>query len=345
MLKVGLIGFGFMGHMHLENYVRLQAEGVPVELVAICDLRIEELKNAKVEGNIATDTQITDLSRYRLYADIEDMLSSEQLDIVSIALPTYLHAEITCDLLGRGYHVLCEKPMALNSVEGKRMIAAAEQSGKKLQIGQCLRFWPAYEYLKETVDSGRFGAATGGYFFRGGATPEGWFRVKELSGGAMLDMHIHDTDVINWIFGMPEKVQSLSRNIVPGSGYDIVSTNYSYEDGKVLNAQCDWTLQGDFGFSMVYRVNFEGGNLVFENNEVKVNPNDAPGFIAELSPDMGYYREIRYFVESIINGTSITVAEPQSTLASLEILEAEILSADRGGEAVELGKIEPTAKV
>ncbi|MBW7454952.1 Gfo/Idh/MocA family protein [Paenibacillus sepulcri] len=346
MLKVGLIGFGFMGHMHMENYVRLQAEGVEVELVAICDLLIEELKHQKVEGNIATDSQITDLSKYRLYADIEEMLSSEQLDMVSITLPTYLHADLTCDLLGRGYHVLCEKPMALNSADGRRMIAAAEQSGKKLMIGQCLRFWPAYEYLKETVDSGRFGAATGGYFFRGGATPDGWFRIGEKSGGAMLDMHIHDTDAIHWIFGKPEKVLSMSRNVVPGSGYDIVSTNYSYADGKVINAQCDWTLQGDYGFSMVYRVNFEKGNIVFENNQVKVNPNDAPGFIAELSPDMGYYREIRYFVESVMNDTPITTAEPVSTLGSLEIIEAEILSADRRGEAVTLGsKNEPSPQV
>ncbi|MFJ7977304.1 Gfo/Idh/MocA family protein [Peribacillus sp. JNUCC 23] len=334
MLKVGLIGFGFMGHMHFENYLRLAAEGVPIELTAICDIRIEELKNEKVVGNISTDQSSYDLSSFRLYSDMEDMLKNEQLDIIDIALPTYLHADVSCDLLERGYHVFCEKPMALNSVEGTRMVETAKRTGKNLMIGQCLRFWPAYEYLKNCVEDERYGKVTSGYFFRGGATPNGWYREKEKSGGSMLDMHIHDTDMIHWLFGKPEKVSSLGRTVVPGSGYDIVSTNYIYEDNKVLNAQADWTLQGDYGFSMTYRVNFERGNIVFENDQVKVNPNHASGFIAELSSDRGYYREISYFVHSILNNTLISVATPESTLGSLEIIEAEICSADKDGEIV-----------
>lgn len=334
MLKVGLIGFGFMGHMHFENYLRLAAEGVPIELTAICDIRIEELKNEKVVGNISTDQSSYDLSSFRLYSDMEDMLKNEQLDIIDIALPTYLHADVSCDLLERGYHVFCEKPMALNSVEGTRMVETAKRTGKNLMIGQCLRFWPAYEYLKNCVEDERYGKVTSGYFFRGGATPNGWYREKEKSGGCMLDMHIHDTDMIHWLFGKPEKVSSLGRTVVPGSGYDIVSTNYIYEDNKVLNAQADWTLQGEYGFSMTYRVNFERGNIVFENDQVKVNPNHAAGFIAELSSDRGYYREISYFVHSILNNTLISVATPESTLGSLEIIEAEICSADNDGEIV-----------
>lgn len=334
MLKVGLIGFGFMGHMHFENYVRLAQEGAPVQLTAICDVLIDQLKDRKVEGNISTEQTSFDLSPYRLYSDIEEMLKNEQLDFVDITLPTYLHADLTSNLLERGYHVFCEKPMALNSAEAIRMAETAKKTGKKLMIGQCLRFWPAYEYLKNCIEDGRYGKVTGGYFFRGGATPNGWFREKEKGGGCMLDMHIHDTDVIHYLFGKPQKVSSVGRNVVPGSGYDIVTTNYIYEDGKVLNAQADWTLQGDYGFSMTYRVNFERGNLVFENDQVKVSPNDGPGFIAELSSDMGYYREIRYFVDSILHDTPVSTATPESTLGSLEIIEAEIHSADHGGELV-----------
>src|SRR5690606_20468608 len=120
-----------------------------------------------------------------------------------------------------------------------------------------------------------------------GGLPQPWYLNGADSGGCMVDMHIHDTDVINWLFGKPQSVSTLARNVVPGSAYDIVSTNYVYPDGKVLNAQADWTLGGDYGFSMTFRVNFERGNLVFENGALKVNPNDAPGFVAELSPDMG----------------------------------------------------------
>lgn len=336
MVKVGLIGFGFMGRMHFDNYVRLAAEGEQVELVAICDLRIEELKNGSASGNISTGQEVYDLSSYQLYDNIDAMLDHEDLDIVDITLPTYLHAELTCSLLKRGLHVLCEKPVAGNSTDGWRMVLEANSTGQTLMIGQCLRFWPAYELLKKYVDDQSFGAVTAGYFFRGSAAPLGWFLDGSKSGGCITDMHIHDTDMIHWLFGKPKKVSTLGRNVIPGSSYDTVSTNYIYEDGKVLNAQADWTLQGDHGFAMTYRVNFEGGNIVFENDIVRVNPNDAPGFIAELSPDMGYYRQIKYFIQSVVEGRPVSVCLPESAVGSLEIIEAEIRSADRHGELEQL---------
>ena len=149
-------------------------------------------------------------------------------------------------------------------------------------------------------------------------------------------MHIHDTDIIHWLFGKPEQVSTLARNVIPGSGYDTVSTNYVYPDGKVLNAQADWTLEGDFGFAMTYRVNFEGGNLLFENGQVKVNPNNEPGFVAELSPDMGYYRQIEYFLESVNAGTPVSVCMPESAVGTLEIIEAELRSADERGALIRM---------
>lgn len=334
MLKIGLIGFGFMGRMHFDNYVRLMKEGADIQLVAICDMRIEELKNGAAWGNIATEQSVYDLTPYALYDSIDAMLENEQLDIVDITLPTPLHADLTCSLLERGIHVLCEKPVARTSEEGWRMAEAAKRTGNTLMIGQCLRFWPAYEYLKACVEDGRYGAVTAGSFFRGGGLPQAWFLNGEQSGGCMLDMHIHDTDIINWLFGKPESVSSLARNVVPGSAYDVVSTNYVYPDGKVLNAQADWTLGGDFGFAMTFRVNFERGNLLFENNVLKVNPNDGEGFAADLSPDMGYYREIKYFVESVAKGEPVTICSPESAVQSLEIVEAEIRSADRKGAYV-----------
>ncbi|RJE82633.1 gfo/Idh/MocA family oxidoreductase [Paenibacillus sp. 1011MAR3C5] len=331
MLKVGLIGFGFMGRMHFDNYVRLMSEGAEVQLVAICDTRIEELKNASARGNIATAQEVYDLSPYRLYENIEEMLEKEELDVVNITLPTPLHADLTISLLQRGIHVLCEKPIARTSEEAHRMAEAAKQTGKTLMIGQCLRFWPAYEYAKQCVTDGRYGSALSGSFFRGSAAPQGWFLNGELSGGCMLDMHIHDTDMINWLFGKPDQVSSIARNVIPGSAYDSVSTNYIYADGKVLNAQADWTLQGDFGFAMSYRINFEGGNLIFERDQLRVNPNDQPGFVADLPADMGYYREIKHFLEAVAKNQPISVCTPESAAASLEIIEAEIRSADNRG--------------
>jgi predicted dehydrogenase len=216
------------------------------------------------------------------------------------------------------------------------MVETAERSGKKLMIGQCLRFWPGYEYLKEVVETEQFGKVTEGYFYRGSGAPKDWFLDEKLSGGAIMDMHIHDTDMINYLFGRPDKVSTLGRNVLPGSGYDIVSTHYFYKDAKVINAQVDWTLEGDFGFYMGYRVNFERGNVVFDGGGVKVNPNDGAGFMVELSPDAGYYRELVYFLNAIIQDKPIVICTPESAAESLEIIEAEVQSANAEGEWIVL---------
>ncbi|WP_331436739.1 Gfo/Idh/MocA family protein [Gordoniibacillus kamchatkensis] len=274
MLTIGLIGLGFMGKTHLETYLRLEREGLPIRVAALCDIDAEKLEGRSAGGNIDTGGAAIDYDRFAKYVSVEDMLQNEQLDMVDIALPTYLHKDVTVQCLNSGVHVLCEKPMALSSDECDAMIHAAEKNGKQLMIGQCLRFWPAYEYLKAAVDEGTYGKVTGGYFFRGGSTPTWgpWLLEKEKSGGALVDMHVHDIDMIHWLFGKPEAVSAQARNVIPGSGYDIVSAHYKYADGKVVGAQADWTLQGDFGFEMSFRVNFERGNIVFGGSGLRVNP-------------------------------------------------------------------------
>ncbi|HOJ10099.1 MAG TPA: Gfo/Idh/MocA family oxidoreductase [Clostridiales bacterium] len=335
MVKVGLIGLGFMGRTHLDNYIRLESEGYPVKLTAICDVDSGKFEGNLTGGNIGAGSNKYDFSKYKLYTCMDEMLEKEELDYVDIALPTYLHAEASIKASNKGLHVLCEKPMARTSEECEQMIEAAKKNGKKLMIGQCLRFWPEYEILKDYVDSGRFGKVTSAYFYRGGGTPiwsfENWLLQNDKSGGCLLDQHIHDVDTINWLFGKPEKVSTLGKNIVPGSGYDIVSTNYFYADGKVVNAQDDWTLNGDYGFEMLYRVNFEKGNLVFKDGKLTVNPNDGKSFVPEHPAEMGYYREIVYFIDAVLNDKPTDKAPTESTMETIRIAEAEVASADNNG--------------
>lgn len=338
MLKVGLIGIGFMGRVHLDTYIRLEEEGFPLKLTALCDIDEKKFQGEFVDGNLDAGKQRYDFTKYKCYYDINEMLTKEEFDFIDICLPTYLHAGVSIRALNKGINVLCEKPMALNSEDCKKMIEAAERNKKKLMIGQCLRFWPAYEVLKEYVEKNKLGEALGGYFYRGGSTPiwsyKNWFLNEQKSGGCILDQHIHDVDMINWLFGKPEMVSTLAANVIPESGYDIVSTNYIYEDNKVINAQDDWTLNGEYGFQMAFRVNFENGNIVFEEGTLKINPNNQKGFIPELSSNTGHYNEIKYFAEAVINDEPIQRANPESTMETIIIAEAEVLSASKRGERV-----------
>lgn len=339
MLKVGLIGLGFMGRGHLDIYKKLEKESFPVRLVAVCDIDQKKLDGKFTEGNLDIADGKDKLERYNKYTDWKEMITREELDFVDIALPTYLHARVTIDSLNEGRNVLCEKPMALTGEECQSMIDSACKNNKKLMIAQCLRFWPEYEILYDYVKNRKLGEVNGAYFYRGGTTPrwsyENWLLDKEKSGGVLLDQHVHDVDMINWLFGKPEKVSTIGKNVITGSGYDIVSTNYFYLD-KVVNAQDDWTLNGDYGFKMSFRVNFEKGNLIYNGEELEVNPNDDKGFVAETPDESGYYREIKYFVNSIINDTPLKTATTASTMDSILIARAEMESADNLGEFVEL---------
>lgn len=342
MLKVGLVGLGFMGNAHLQNYIRLEEEGFPIKLVAICDVDDAKQGGALVEGNLPTGVSPVDFSRYTFYQDMAEMIAKEELDYVDLCLPTYLHSPKAVEAMSLGVHVFCEKPMAISSEAGQEMIDAAEHYEKQLMIGQTLRFFPSYLYLKEAIDSNRYGNVVAASFFRGGTTPiwswENWLLQKEKSGGCLLDQHIHDVDTVNWLFGAPDAVSTSGKVINEGNGYDIVSSNYHYADGKVVNAEDDWTINSDdFGFEMRFRVNFEKGTIILENGKLMDYPHGDKSFEPDISKESGYYLEIKHFAESILNDTRADLRVPSdSAKQTIYIAEKEQASANANGERVSL---------
>ena len=339
-LKVGLVGLGFMGHGHLDQYIRLEKEGHPVKLVAICDVDEKKFTNESTQaGNMGDLGKGTyDFSVYNLYNNMDDMIAKEELDYIDIALPTYLHARYAVKALNAGLHVLCEKPMALDPDQCRRMIEAAKKNNRRLMVAQCLRFWPAYEVLKQYAEEEKFGKPVCSFFCRAGSTPiwsyEDWLRDENLSGGCLLDQHVHDVDMINWVFGVPESVSTMGMNVHPGAGFDAVSTHYRYENGMVVNAQDDWSMNGDVPFKMLYRVNFERGSLVFEDGVVTAYPVGAPACVVETPADDGYYRELVYFTNELLSGEAFATATPESTRNTICIATAERISARNHGDWV-----------
>ena len=169
--------------------------------------------------------------------------------------------------------------------------------------------------------------------FRGGGTPiwsgGNWILQKNKSGGALLDMHIHDIDTIIYLLGLPKSVFSLGRNAIEGSGIDIVSTNYFYPEGPVVNAVCNWVLNGDFGFNMTYLASFEKENITYDASQsptIKINPHEGKSFTPKLEAGDGYTREIDYFVKALQNNTSIERVSPEDARDSVRVALAEMLS-------------------
>lgn len=337
-LKIGLVGLGGQGRAHAKGLMTPPA-GFAGKLVAVCDIDPKKFEKISQDFNISESRSEIGFEQYHCYTDMDEMLKAEQLDLVIIAIPTYLHKEATVKFLRGGVHVLCEKPMALTVEECNEMLAVAKETGKHLMIGQCLRFWDEYIVLKKAVDSGEYGKVLAGMFWRGGDTPrwsyQDWYLHKKMGGGAILDQHVHDVDMVQYLFGMPDKVSTSGKVVLEDTYYDTLCTNYLYKNGPVVFAHNDWTLSLPFGHG--FRVNFEKATLEMGGSRgfVLAKHGEKPEKV-EFEHRSALIRETEYFM-GVINGEyENTVNLPEDSAKTIRLVRAEIASADRGAEPVVL---------
>ncbi len=157
--------------------------------------------------------------------------------------------------------MLCEKPMSLSLADCDAMIAASRQSGAPLMIAQCIRFWPEYQFLKDLVRSGEAGKLLSLQMWCGGSTPgwktTHWMKDPARSGGAILDLHIHDIDFRQYLLGLPKRIYACG-GCASGKarGIDYVLTNLNYGDGTQVSASSHWA-DVDMPFIALYEVRFE----------------------------------------------------------------------------------------
>ena len=326
MLRIGIVGLGFMGKMHFRCYNSLNN----VEIIAICDADTSRLQDTSgVAGNISGAEDDLDLRNIALYSDLSKMLAEGELDALSIASPTFLHASQTIEALNAGVHVFCEKPMALNSGDCREMAEVAKQSGKTLQIGHCIRFWPEYVQAKEIIDSQKYGKVLAATFQRLSLTPtwswDNCFLDGERSGGAMLDLHIHDADYVHYVFGMPKEV--FSRGVMGPSGeFDHTVTQYLYGSDCVITAEGGWIMAPGFGFEMSFKIMLEKATLVYSSAQeptFRTFPIDGETIIPEIPSGDGYSFEIQHFVDILSGKVVPSIITPEQSGDSVKIIEAE----------------------
>ena len=328
MLKCAIIGLGGLGKKHLGNILGMEDK---VKLVALCDVEKEKL-SAGVQTNLGEIKTTTDFSNFNFYTDAEEMLEKEDLDFVIIALPTYLHAKYALKAFEKGLHVFCEKPMARTSEEAQQMLDMSKKVGKKLMIGQCLRFSPTYNVLKDYYENGKLGKLLRVDFHRYSLVPvwgwQHWYEDFEKSGCAAMDLHVHDVDVINYIFGKPNKVSSIASH--DRTKFDSISTRYFY-DNFFITAVCDWGFSDSFGFRRGYIASFEKGALEMKDSgEVVISPVDGPAYNVAIQAVDTYVAEMKDFIDAIEKDRDITVLVPESTKDSVDTVLAEIKSAETG---------------
>lgn len=311
MLKVGLVGVGGISGAHIPAW----EEMADAELVALCDIRPERMEK---------------FSEKRCYTDFDEMLANEELDILDICLPTYLHADFAVKAMERGINVITEKPISLKEEDIDRVYKTAEKNNVKFMVAQVLRFWPEYELLKDIYDTKKYGKLLSGTMTRLGCYPkwswDGWMMDEKRSGLVPFDLHIHDLDFMVYAFGMP-KVAHQYRSKLPDQ--DFISISYDFGDFQI-NSEASWYATS-YPFTAEFRFQFEDAVVANENGKMLIHlrddkkidlSEDAEGETGDINlpKSNAYANEIRYFADCVINNTPVEKVQPEELRCVLNIL-------------------------
>lgn len=331
-VRVGIVGLGCMGGVHFSAY-----QGIPeAAVVAICDINPDRLKDRKpVAGNIEGGAAERAAGQMLTFTNFAKMLRQAELDVVDICTPSDLHAAMARKSLAAGLHVFSEKPVALLPRHAAKAAEAAAKAGKFYQVGHVLRFWPEYLLMKQMLDDGRFGKLRTARFWRQGGQPgwgnDNWFTQTARSGGAVLDLHIHDTDTILWFFGRPSKVSS-HGSVTADGGVNYIWTRYHYDSDAVITSDGGWLARGT-PFAMGATLAFETATVVYHSASkptLAVYRADGTKEEPPVIKANGYQEELRYFIQCVAGNAAPTRCTVQDAAATLAVATAEIKSVKAG---------------
>lgn len=335
MINVGIVGLGFMSVAHIKAY--RQTEGV--RIVAVCNPSGRKLDGnlSSVSGNVGTQEEVKlDMNEVKGYQDFDSFLKHPDLDVVDICTPTKTHAKLATRALACGKHVLCEKPLVRKSGEAELLLQAAKEAKGFFMPAMCMRFWPEWTWLKEAMEDQRFGRVMDARFRRV-AEPPGWgqdnYFTGTESGGALLDLHIHDVDLVQYYFGSPSRVvaRGYSKH---SSAIDHVMCLYDVDCGAVVSAEGSWGMSPGFGFTMGYTVNFERAtadcDITRGEDALKLYQEGKDPEVLKFTRPDGYIGELAYFTECIRNQTPPKVVTLEDAVHAVRICEAEERSIQSG---------------
>lgn len=330
-LRIGIVGLGFMGKMHFDVYSQMKTANV----AAICELDAKKRRGdwSSIAGNLGAGSGKQDLSGIAMYSSLDRMLAEADLDVVDVTLPTYLHAEASIAALKAGRNVFCEKPMALNSADCGKMIAAARKARKKLFVGHCIRYWPEFAKMRQIVRGKRYGRVTSAIFTRIVGTPtwsyQGWLLDGKRSGGAALDLHIHDADFVLYLLGKPRSVVSHGCGMRKGQ-FDHIVTCYEFAGNTLVSAEGTWEYPPTYPFSMSFRIVMEKATLALQPEGLMLFPAKGAPKCVKVDPGDGFGHELRDFVDCVAKNRKSEIVTPESAMRSVKLVEAEIKSATTG---------------
>jgi predicted dehydrogenase len=330
-MRVGIAGVGFMGTTHAAGWAAAGGAGFPkVEVVGLVAETMEEA------GPLAAQ-----IPGVRIYPDLAAMLPD--VDVVDICTPTHLHCDMVLQAAAAGKQIICEKPLARTTAEGRLMIQACRQAGVRLLVAHVVRFFPEYALAKAAVAEGQIGRPGVLRLHRGSYRPKkpvgNWFLDESKSGGILMDLMIHDYDYARWIAGNVQTVYARRvTTLHPQAPVDYGLAILTHKTGALSHIAGAWAyppptfrtrleIAGDAGL-----IEFDSdATAPIQNLILRSQEGSAPDVALPASPvsESPYTTQIKEFYACLLEDRPSRVTA-EDGLAAVQIAEAALQSADTG---------------
>ena len=331
-MKIGILGAGAMGNAHIGGSRSNQSKNA--DYIAVCDVDRQKCDAFAQKFNL------------RAYYDLDEMLANNEIEMVDLCLPSFMHEEFAVKIARAKKHILVEKPIAFTLKAAKNIYAAAKENKVRIMVAQVLRFWPEYVKIKEIVSSGEIGDIITIYAARLGqmVTWGEWYKDPQKSGETLMNLTLHDIDFVHFMLGKPASVYSAGKKD-DMNNYNDVMNIFKFKSGTNVMVDGSFSMTAGYPFTMRMRVLGTKGTIEFyyaagEN----IGPDSTSSLMLFKPGDGGrkieaetydaYGREVEYFIDCIENNKETEQVMEESILTVL----ASVIAAK---ESLKTGKVQP----
>ncbi len=337
MVRIGIVGLGFMGRIHFLASQHLNG----AKVAAVCSRDSAKLAGdwRNTRGNFGPEPGHVDLTGIKTYAAVTDLLADPEIDLIDICTVTDQHAALAIQALKAGKHVLVEKAIALSTSDADAMVSAAHSAGKLLMVAHVLPFFPEFKFAAEAIRSGKYGKLLAAHFKRMIAKPDWSADIGDAAktGGPAVDLHIHDTHFIGLVCGVPKQVFAVGS--VEKDAVTYLTTSYLYgPGGPAVTCSSGAVCMSGRPFAHGFEIYLEKASLLYDSSGTPLTlltvngESSQPQLVGGGDPLSAFTDEIQTAVNGVASGK-----EPD--LLSGQLARDALVLCHRECDSVKTGKI------
>lgn len=325
---IAIIGGGFISNIHAQCYKNL---GIKIE--AMADISEKVRQEFKEKYNCKT------------YSSAEEMLEnvSDNIDLVDICAPTFLHEELILLALKYNKHIICEKPLSINIDFVENIIDKFENNNRYLMTAQVLRFWAEYVKIKEWIEEGVFGNIKLVSAMRLAQHPKSeWFYNPKKSGGGIFEFHIHDIDFLCYLFGDVKEVYA-NGSKDENESWDFINSSIKFKNGISASAQGIFGITDNYPFTANMKVIGDKATAEYslsagvnldsdgkQSNSLILYRKGKEPIIENIKTKDAYELELEYFINCVKNNKKPEIVNLDSIRKTIETITCLVKSLESG---------------